>query len=117
MEITTVDLSKFRYRELDIASDLLKEYSKRNYDFLSDGLTLNFNANSGNVFLSDEEYNVGMLNNGKLEQWFNCGYCGHEGFKEDMLHEPEDFNCKEFMQEIGINTDEIAQVIKETIKN
>lgn len=81
---STQDLSKFGYREKDIAADLLKAYASGQGEFLSDGVTVEFNPNSGNVFLVDEDYNVGMMNGDKLEQFFSCSDCGAEGFKGDF---------------------------------
>ena len=101
-KIVTCDLSAFGYCELELAIDLLKAYKDQRIDFLGDGLTLNFNTHSGNVFLSDEDYNVGMMNGDKLEQWFNCPYCGHEGFKDEMQHKPEDGECTRYLKEIGV---------------
>ena len=69
-----------------MAGDLLKalkgEYDKTEY--LGDGVRVEFNPMSANVFLIDEDYNVAMMNGDDLEDWFTCPYCGHEGFKEDM---------------------------------
>ncbi len=59
IDLITVDLSKFGYRELTQAIELLKAYNKEKCDFLGEGLTLNLNMDSGNGFLSDEDYNVG----------------------------------------------------------
>ena len=104
-KVVTADLSYFGYRELKEAVELLNAYMDSEYEdvnFLGAGLTLNFNTHSGNVFLSDEDYNVAMMSNGKLEQWFWCPYCGHEGFLEDMPHEPEDGECTDYLKEIGI---------------
>ena len=81
--IVTCDLSKFGYRELSEASELLKLYSDNPSDFLGDGITLNLNMNSGIVFLSDEDYNVAIEEDGKLEQFFNCPECGNEGTNTD----------------------------------
>ena len=105
MEIVTTDLSKYGYTELIEAAELLKAYSERNAKFLGDGLTLNFNMNSGYVFLSDEDYNVGLLtDDGKLEQFFSCSNCGFEGFKEDFIdikqHETESDDCLEQIEEV-----------------
>lgn len=84
MSIVTKDLSGFGYRELDMAGDLLKAYAECGTDFLGDNVTLNFNPYSGNVFLSDEDYHVGMINdNGELREWHCCPYCGKEGFDGD----------------------------------
>lgn len=88
---TMCDLSKFGYRELSEASILLKLYSEDCTEFLGDGLTLNFNPNSGCVFLSDEDYNVAVEENGKLVQFFSCPQCGNEGTQEDGKQEKWDF--------------------------
>lgn len=102
IELLTADLSKFGNIEIDKSIKLLKAYREQGADFLSDGLTLNFNSNSGYVFLSDSDYNVAMLNDKKLEQWFSCYYCGHEGFKENIKHEPQDQDCKDFMKDFEV---------------
>jgi hypothetical protein len=67
---------------------------------LGDGVQVWFNSNSGYVFLSDEDFNVAMLDNGKLEQWFSCPNCGYEGFKEDMKHGDGDKDCEDYLKEI-----------------
>lgn len=101
MENPTSDLSKFGYREVGIAAELLKAYSDNPPRFLGDGVRVWFNMDSGYVFLSDGDYNVGMLNNGKLEQWHSCPQCGHEGFLEDMEHNPDDVDCQEYLKDIN----------------
>ena len=115
MENPTNDLTKFGTRELREAGKLLIAYADNPPDFLSDGVQVWFykegwphalaNNNSGYVFLSDEDFNVAMLNNGKLEQWFSCSNCGHEGFKEDMKHGWGDKDCDEYLKEIGVLKD------------
>ena len=101
-DIVTADLSGFMYVELTEAIELLKAYREQRADFMGEGLTLNFNKNSGYVFLCDEDYNVAMLNGDKIEQWFNCPQCGHEGFKEDMQHGEDNKDCQEYLKEIGV---------------
>lgn len=96
----THDLSKFGYRMLDMAADLLKLASNGSYGFAtqadydafqnSDTLQLEFNPNSGFVFLSDADFQVFMENNdGKLEQFMTCMECGAEGFKSEILLDQE----------------------------
>lgn len=85
--IVTSDLTKFGYRELDMAGDLLKAYAKNGCDFLGYDTNVFMNSNSGNVFLADEDGGVGMMNGDKLEQWFSCPECGAEGFDNDEGHE------------------------------
>jgi hypothetical protein len=58
---------------------------------LGDGITLNFNLNSGYVFLSDEDYNVGVLEDKELVQFYNCPQCGFEGTQSQAIDEGKDF--------------------------
>ena len=99
-ENPTNDLSRFGYRELKMAGELLTALSEQGADYLTDHVNIFMNTNSGNVFLSDEDFNVAMMNEDKLEQWFSCPECGYEGFKEDMKHEGNK-ECKEYLKLIG----------------
>src|SRR3990167_4830903 len=86
-ENPTSDLSRFGLKELDVAGDLLKNFAnganketQEGEIELGDGVRLMFNHNSGNVFLSDEDLNVAMLNDsGKLEMFLSCSNCGPGG--------------------------------------
>ena len=101
-ENPTDDLSRFGYRELKRASELLSVYCDEGKpEFLVDNVRVFMNTNSGNVFLSDDDFNIAMMNGNKLEQWFSCPECGHEGFKEDMKHEGNK-ECKEYLKSIGV---------------
>jgi hypothetical protein len=100
-ENPTSDLSRFGHRELKIASKLISTYSEDVPDFLGTEVRVYMNTNSGFVFLSDADLSVGMMNGEKLEQWFNCPVCGHEGFKEDMKHEGNK-ECREYLKSIGV---------------
>lgn len=93
-EIVTSDLSRFGYRELKMAADLLAAYCDNPPDFLGDGLTVMLNSHSGYVFLTDEDFNVGMMNGDTLEQFHSCPECGAEGFAEEF---PENGCCQEFL--------------------
>jgi len=82
---TTTDLSDFGYREREELIRLLTAWHKDGLpeDFSSDEVYAMFNKNSGYVFLSNAEYQACMMNGDKLESWYSCSNCGHEGFKED----------------------------------
>ena len=87
-EIVTADLSRFGYRELALAGELLKAYGDNGAprDFDEQGVSLTFNTNSGNVFLTNENADVCMMTSDKtLESWYYLGYEGHEGFLDDLL--------------------------------
>jgi len=62
----TTDLSEFGLIELDMAVELLDKYAKAQEKGDDLGLTTNvriaFNKNSGYVFLTDDDYNVVMIN-------------------------------------------------------
>jgi hypothetical protein len=66
--IVQVNLEAFGFRELDIASKLLAKVSEYGYprDFSDAGISLAFNTHSGYVFLTNEDYQVLMLENDKL---------------------------------------------------
>jgi hypothetical protein len=93
-KVVTSDLSKFGYREMDIAADLFKLYATGVADFLGSGVTVMFNTKSGFVFLTDEDFNVAVLSDDKtrLIQWFNCPNCGEEG-SEDTLFSIDEHGC------------------------
>ncbi len=81
-DITTTDLSKFGYRERVIARELLEAWEVQGLpeDFEDDEVTIMFNAYSGNVFLTNSEYQVAMMCDDKLESFYSCLNCGKEGF-------------------------------------
>ena len=122
MEENTIDLSKFGYVELKETAKLLNAYIEDTEVLDGDGVKVEFNPNSGCVFLVDEDFNVAMLNTesipqyddigniashkdvDKLELWYNCPICGHEGFLEDMPHHSDDDydeECQEYLKDIG----------------
>ncbi len=98
--VNTRDLSKMGYRELEMTRDLLTAYLDRNYakgndDILTDGVTFEFNPNSGEVFLTDDDYHALLINDdGKLEAWASCGNCGAENFASQITLD-EDGECEE----------------------
>jgi hypothetical protein len=99
---TTTDLSNFGLREREILVELLSAWNNHGLpdDFCDDKVVPMMNANSGNVFLTNSEFEVAMLNDGKLESWYYCGNCGHEGFAEDCKIEDDHCNeCKDHESE------------------
>jgi len=100
MENPTRDLTKFGNRELKIAGQLLQQYAENSTNFLTHGVEVWFNMNSGYVFLSDEEYNVGVLNRNctKIIQFYSCPECGKEGTEEDDIICINCGYCKEHCQ-------------------
>lgn len=90
--MTITNLAEFGNIEREEAGKLLTAYSRnRNVCpyFENRGVQVMMNTYSGNVFLTDENYNVLMLNGNKLEGFYNSPYEGHEGFFEELV---EDWN-------------------------
>ncbi len=101
--MTTTNLADFGYRERKMAAELLMAMCNGlPDDFEDDQVVVMMNQNSGNVFLTNENCDVAMMNGDKLESFYSCPYCGHEGFKEDMEHEAKDEECTRYLQEIGV---------------
>jgi hypothetical protein len=51
-----------------------------------------FNRNSGYVFLVNDEHQVCMLRDGKLESFYTSPYEGKEGFFDELLEEYADMH-------------------------
>jgi hypothetical protein len=94
---TTTDISKFGSRERWILVELLTAWDKQGLpdDFTDNEVVPMMNTNSGHVFLTNSEYEVAMMNGDKLESWYNCGNCGHEGFAEDCQLDRDNGCCNE----------------------
>lgn len=96
-EIITSDWSKFGDKEIEEAKELLSNLKEID----SYGKVEVFlNRHSGYVFLSDEDYKIWIMNGNKIEEWYTCPYYGHEGFFEDMDHDPQDKECTKYMEAI-----------------
>lgn len=100
--MTTTDLRDFGFRELDMAGDLLKAISSQGLpvEFDADGVHVMMNQNSGNVFLTNAEFQVAMLNGDDLESFHSCPQCGHEGFRYELEHNEDNAECQEWLAEI-----------------
>lgn len=93
---TTTNLAEFGWRELKILEDLLKTWREQGLpsDFEEDEVHPMMNKNSGNVFLTNSQFQVAMLCDDKLESFYHCSYCGHEGFAEDcQIHDEGCNHC------------------------
>lgn len=96
-DITTTDLADFGSRERCMLVELLSAWHKQGLpdDFYDDEIRPMMNRNSGNVFLTNSDFQVAMMNGNKLEMWYHCCNCGHEGFEEDcQLNEDGCNECK-----------------------
>lgn len=96
--MTTTDLKDFGFRELKMAAELLNAYCKTPPEFLTNGVQVMMNTQSGYVFLTDEDFNVAMMNGDTLEQFHSCPECGAEGFAEEL---PESECCQTYLGEVS----------------
>jgi hypothetical protein len=98
-DIATTDLSKFGYRERVIARELLEAWEVQGLpeDFEETEVTIMFNTYSGNVFLTNSEFQVSMMNGDSLEFFYSCPQCGNEGFDSENGWEFKKYNgfCSE----------------------
>jgi len=104
-EIVTNDLAQFGHREKKMAGVLLLAMNEQGLpqDFYDDEVTVMMNKNSGNVFLTNSDYQVAMMNGEKLESFYSCPICGHEGFKDEMVHNEDNIECQEYLKDITGN--------------
>lgn len=100
-EVTTTDLAQFGIREKLEAGELLICMAKKGLpdDFNDDEVTVMMNRNSGNVFITNSDYQVAMMNGDELESFYSCPQCGHEGFADEMDHEGN-AECRRYLKEI-----------------
>ena len=96
--VTTTDIADFGIREKSLLIELLIACKEQGLpeDFYNDEVTPMMNKNSGDVFLTNSDYQTAMMNGSKLEIWHHCPNCGHEGFAEDCQLTEEGCNdCDE----------------------
>ena len=102
---TTTDLSRFGFREIKMLSEILNAWVESGLpdDFTNNEVAPMMNMSSGNVFLTNSEFEVAMMNGDKLESFYTSPYDGHEGFFEDLLSEYENMvsDDKEWFRNIG----------------
>ena len=90
----TQDLSEFGHKERQKAATLLKLYATNNDNSsLDGGVKVEFNPMSGLVFLVDEDFNVAMEHDGKLEDCVTCPNCGNEEIKPEFKEYVGDSEC------------------------
>jgi hypothetical protein len=86
---TTTDFSKFGSRERAFAEVLLRAWNEQGLpeDFYNDEVTIMLNLNSGDVFLTNSEFQVAMMNCNTLEIFYTDFETGEEGFLDELSDE------------------------------
>ncbi|MBR2536524.1 MAG: hypothetical protein IKE66_10675 [Hyphomicrobium sp.] len=106
---TTTDLQDFGFRELRLAAELLATYCECPPSWLGRGVHLMMNPMSGNVFLTDEDCNVAMMNGSALDAWLFTPHDGLEGFIDELteqynpdhLHADDEAYIRHWADELG----------------
>lgn len=102
--LITANLAEFCYREKEMARDLLNAMLNHGLpkDFEDSEVTIMLNKKSGYVFLTNSEYQVAMVSNGKLYSFYTTPYAGLEGSYEDLMLEYDSMNDedKEYMDNL-----------------
>lgn len=100
-EITTTDRSKFGLREKEMAEELLKASREQGFpdEFNASNVMIMMNMMSGNVFFTNDDCQVAMMSDDKLEMFYTCLNCGNEGFAEEFFKEGTR-KCQECGEEI-----------------
>ena len=109
-EVTTTDFSEFGWRERKMAAELLTASCDHGFpeDFEDNEVTIMMNKNSGNVFFTNSEFQVAMMNGDKIESFYTTPYKGKEGFadelKEDYEQDGKNWNEEDiqYIKELGI---------------
>lgn len=101
MNSITSDIGKFGHRELEMLRDIMNAWIDKGlpHDFDSVGVVPMFNMNSGNVFLTNEDYQVCMVEDGELQSFYSCPECGFEGFFHEMSDDGKDC-CSAYVREV-----------------
>lgn len=92
MEVTTTNFADFGWRERRMAAALLNASCEQGFpeDFYDDQVSIMMNRNSGNVFFTNSDYQVCMMNGDKLESFYTTPYEGLEGFADDFQNMDRD---------------------------
>ena len=64
------------------------------------GSKVAMNNQSGYVFLSNEDFQVAMIDNDKLTMFLNCGECGNEGLEGEFEVVDSCEGCKDIIKDI-----------------
>ena len=105
-ETTTTDLAKFGFRERRMAADLLATSCDHGFpaDFEDEGVTIMMTMHNGHVFLTNADFQTARMNGDKLESFYSCPECGHEGFADEMRHDGN-AECTLYLEAFGVAKD------------
>ena len=121
--VVTADFSDWGYRDIADAATILELWSDQkltrlaDYYFDNDGsITVNFNQNSGIVFLSNSDYQVLVESDGKLELFITTGWTGQEGTLDDLADDADDSWEKDDLEEVLSYEEYLSSAHKKKLK-
>ena len=84
--MTSTNLCDFGNRELGLLEELIRAMREQGLpdNFYDEKVHPMMNMHSGNVFLTNSEYQVAMMHGGKLEQFYTLAYHGDKGFADEL---------------------------------
>ncbi len=87
----TSDLGRFGGRELSLLTDLLIAARDQGFpmDFDTTHIIPMMNMDSGDVFFTNDDFQVAMMNGRYLEMVYFCSDCGNEGFADEIAWDRE----------------------------
>ena len=113
----TENLADFSRRERVIMEKILRAWNSNGLppQFYEGGVKFAMNSYSGSVFLTNEDYQVCMMNGELLEMWYSLPYNGEEGFLEDLLCGYDEMHDedREYMDDI---VESVGKVIAVCVK-
>ena len=113
----TTDISKM---DLSEVTDMLTAYQQENTTtafkamWYDEETIPTLNQESGYCFLTNSEYQVAMMNEGKLSMFINCGECGREDFEQDWTYEQRVLNSKVVYPPTCKGCQEVIKMINES---
>lgn len=108
---TTTNLSEFSARGRQELMMILRAWELNGLpdNFNTNEVVPMFNKTSGNVFLTNSDYQTAMINpeTRNLELWLFTPHDGHEGFLDDLIYDymddPDDWDDEdvEYLRDLG----------------
>ena len=87
-------LENFGNRELRQASKLLEALIEQECPIYKSELSL-FLGHDGNVYLTNDDYELAGMNGNKLDKWHYLPYSGEEGYLKDLLSYLNEYNTED----------------------
>ena len=84
----TTDISKMNLSEVtEMLTAFQQENTTRAFKAMwyDEDTIPTLNQESGYCFLTNSDYQVAMMNEGKLSMFINCSECGREDFEQDWI--------------------------------